>query len=68
MSWKTYVSCVTIPMFSRSDAWLATGDLFRRDADGDYWRVDHQADVIRTASGHVFTGPIRDALGPRSAA
>ena len=22
----------------RDDAWLSTGDLFRRDADGDYWR------------------------------
>jgi putative long chain acyl-CoA synthase len=50
-------------VFHRSDAWLPTGDLFRRDADGDFWRVDNQADVIRTAAGHVFTGPIRDALG-----
>jgi putative long chain acyl-CoA synthase len=50
-------------IFARDDAWMATGDLFRRDADGDYWRVDHQSDVIRTAVGPVFTGPIRDALG-----
>jgi putative long chain acyl-CoA synthase len=50
-------------LFSRDDAWLVTGDLFRRDADGDLWRVDHQGDVIRTAAGAVFTGPIRDALG-----
>jgi putative long chain acyl-CoA synthase len=49
-------------VFSRDDAWLQTGDLFRRDADGDYWRVDGVADVIRTASGPVFTAPIRDAL------
>ena len=49
-------------MFSRDDAWLQTGDLFSRDADGDYWRVDSVADVIRTASGPVFTAPIRDAL------
>ncbi len=27
-------------VFARDDAWLATGDLFRRDADGDYWRMD----------------------------
>jgi putative long chain acyl-CoA synthase len=45
------------------DAWAATGDLFRRDADGDYWRVDGVGDVIRTAQGPVFTTPIRDALG-----
>ena len=50
-------------MFARDDAWLATGDLFRRDADGDYWRLDSVGDVIRTAAGPVFTAPIRDALG-----
>jgi putative long chain acyl-CoA synthase len=50
-------------VFSRDDAWLPTGDLFRRDRDGDYWRVDSVADVIHTADGPVFTAPIRDALG-----
>jgi putative long chain acyl-CoA synthase len=44
-----------------------TGDLFRKDADGDYWRVDNLADVVRTAAGPVFTGPIRDALGDLAA-
>jgi putative long chain acyl-CoA synthase len=50
-------------VFSRDDAWLATADLFRRDADGDYWRLDSVRDVIHTAAGPVFTAPIRDALG-----
>ncbi len=50
-------------VFARDDAWLATDDLFRRDADGDYWRVDNARDVVRTAAGPVFPGPIRDALG-----
>jgi putative long chain acyl-CoA synthase len=50
-------------VFSRDDAWLPTGDLFRRDRDGDYWRVDGVADVIHTTDGPVFTAPIRDALG-----
>jgi putative long chain acyl-CoA synthase len=50
-------------VFSRDDAWLPTGDLFRRDRDGDYWRVDGVADVIHAAGGPVFTAPIRDALG-----
>jgi putative long chain acyl-CoA synthase len=49
-------------LFAREDAWLLTGDLFRRDADGDFWRVDSLGDVIRTAHGPVFAGPIRDAL------
>ena len=50
-------------LFERDDAWAATGDLFRRDADGDYWRMDGVGDVIRTAEGPVFSTPIRDALG-----
>ena len=56
----------TVPlrgMFARDDAWLSTGDLFRIDADWDYWRVDAVTDTIPTADGIVFTAPIRDALG-----
>ncbi len=49
-------------VFARDDAWLATGDLFRRDSDGDLWRVDNIRDVIHTAEGLAFTAPIRDAL------
>ena len=49
-------------VFSRDDAWLATGDLFRRDADGDYWRLDGVREIIH-AREPVFTSPIRDALG-----
>jgi putative long chain acyl-CoA synthase len=50
-------------LFDRGDAWVVTGDLFRRDADGDYWRVDGAGDVIHTDPGPVYTTPIRDALG-----
>ncbi len=50
-------------VFAREDAWLQTGDLFRRDSDGDFWRIDNVADVIHTSDGPVFAGPIRDALG-----
>jgi putative long chain acyl-CoA synthase len=56
----------TVPLggvFSAGDRWLMTGDLFRRDADGDHWRIDNLGEVIHTASGPVFAGPIRDALG-----
>jgi putative long chain acyl-CoA synthase len=50
-------------VFASEDAWLATGDLFKRDADGDYWRIDGVADLIHTEDGPVFTTPIRDLLG-----
>jgi putative long chain acyl-CoA synthase len=50
-------------VFASEDAWVVTGDLFRRDTDGDYWRVDGVRDVIRTRDGVVFTTPIRNALG-----
>ncbi|MGO9975485.1 MAG: AMP-binding protein [Solirubrobacteraceae bacterium] len=50
-------------VFERGDWWLQTGDMFRRDADGEYWFLSSVNDVIRTAGGHVFAGPIRDALG-----
>jgi putative long chain acyl-CoA synthase len=50
-------------VFARNDAWVVTGDLFRCDSAGDYWRVDGLREVIRTADGPVFATPIRDALG-----
>jgi putative long chain acyl-CoA synthase len=54
-------------VFARQDAWVVTGDLFRQDADGDFWRMDAAAEVIRTDHGAVFTTPIREALGDLSA-
>ncbi|WP_328593879.1 AMP-binding protein [Actinomadura macrotermitis] len=50
-------------VFRPEDAWAITGDLFRRDADGDYWLVGRDAELIRTADGIVPPGPARDALG-----
>jgi putative long chain acyl-CoA synthase len=54
-------------VFAAQDAWVITGDLFRKDADGDYWRVDGVSEVIRTKHGPVFSTPIRDALGALAA-
>ena len=50
-------------LFEPDDAWLATGDLFRADEDGDFWLVDHVAALIRTEHGYVAAFPIIDALG-----
>ena len=49
-------------VFERGDAWTPTGDLFRCDADGDYWLVDHVADLISTPSGRVPSLAIEEAL------
>jgi putative long chain acyl-CoA synthase len=50
-------------VFEPDDTWLATGDLFRADEDGDLWLVDHASALIRTGHGHVGGFPILDALG-----
>jgi putative long chain acyl-CoA synthase len=49
-------------LFEPGDAWLATSDLVRRDADGDFWFVDRIADVIRTSRGPIPSRPIEDTL------
>ena len=48
-------------VFAPEDAWVVTGDLFKRDADGDYWRVSGVTEVIQTRGGPVFPGPVRVA-------
>ena len=48
-------------VFASGDAWLLTGDLFRRDADGDFWRVeqprrdDRRAPRARCSRGRSAT-------------
>jgi putative long chain acyl-CoA synthase len=50
-------------VFGAADSWTPTGDLFRRDHEGDYWMVGRAVDLIRTPEGIVPPGPMRDALG-----
>ncbi len=54
-------------VFEKGDAWLSTGDLFRRDGDGDYWLVDHVADLIDAAEGPIPSIPIEDAVAAADA-
>ena len=49
-------------VFEAGDAWFVTGDLLRRDVDGDFWFVDRLADVVRSAGGPIPTIAIEDAL------
>ncbi len=49
-------------VFEPGDTWFFTGDLLRRDGDGDYWFVDRLVNIIRTAEGPVSTVDIEGAL------
>ncbi len=49
-------------VFKADDAWVATGDLFRKDPDGDFWLLDTITSLIRTERGPVAPTPVRDAL------
>jgi putative long chain acyl-CoA synthase len=44
------------------DTWFVTGDLMRRDADGDHWLVDRLSELIVTEMGPVASRAIEDAL------
>jgi putative long chain acyl-CoA synthase len=44
------------------DLWYFTGDVMRRDPQGDHWPLDRAGDVIHTKHGLAFTRPIEDVL------
>ncbi len=48
--------------FAPGDRWFVTGDLFRVDAEGDHWFVDHRHHMIATAHGPVASTRIEDAI------
>jgi acyl-coenzyme A synthetase/AMP-(fatty) acid ligase len=47
--------------FELNGFWL-TGDVARRDAEGNYYHLDRTVDVIDTASGPVYSLPIEEIL------
>lgn len=50
-------------VFRHGDAWVPTGDLFRKDDDGDHWLLGSTSTVVRTPRGVVLPVPIEDRLG-----
>jgi putative long chain acyl-CoA synthase len=50
-------------VFTPDDAWSLTGDLFRRDGDGDLWLVDSVDGLIVTTHGIVSPRAVETALG-----
>ncbi len=48
--------------FRPGDAWLRTGDLFRRDEDDYYYFVDRVGDTFRWKSENVSTTEVSNAL------
>lgn len=50
-------------VFKQGDAWWASGDLLRCDADGYCWFVDRIGDTYRWNSENVSTAEVADQLG-----
>ncbi|CAB1370478.1 long-chain-acyl-CoA synthetase [Denitratisoma oestradiolicum] len=49
-------------VFQPGDAWMRTGDLFRRDEDDYYYFVDRVGDTFRWKSENVSTSEVTNAL------
>lgn len=49
-------------VFDKRDTWFLTGDIVRRDADGDYWYVDRTQHLLRGPHGWVASREIEDHL------
>jgi len=49
-------------VFGRDETWYLTGDILRRDGDGDYWYVDRIAHLIRGPHGWISPREIEDTI------
>lgn len=44
------------------DGWLPTGDLFKKDADGNYYFVDRKKDMIKSGGENVYTAEVEGVI------
>lgn len=49
-------------VFGKGDTWFVTGDIVRRDADGEFWYVDRTHHLLRGPHGWVASREIEDQL------
>jgi putative long chain acyl-CoA synthase len=49
-------------VLGEDDRWFVTGDLLKKDDDGDFWFLDRLVDLIRTKDGLIPGRPIEDVL------
>ncbi|HEX4196066.1 MAG TPA: long-chain-acyl-CoA synthetase [Caulobacteraceae bacterium] len=59
---KASESKILHDMFKPGDAWFATGDLMRQDAEGYFYFVDRIGDTYRWKGENVSTGEVEQAL------
>jgi fatty-acyl-CoA synthase len=59
---KASESKVLRDLFKPGDAWFATGDLMRQDAEGYFYFVDRIGDTFRWKGENVSTGEVEEAL------
>ncbi len=50
-------------VFSAGDRWFVTGDILRRDVEGDYWFVDRVGDTFRWKGENISTEQVATVVG-----